>query len=83
MKRARKVGSFIIVVLRKFGQLGTRMLMGCSAALLAAVLIFSAPEVGVAGAFGGVVLGGISAILLRPQLHITAPRVRLASRCDQ
>jgi len=46
------------------------MLMGYSAALFSAVLIFSAPEVGVAGAFGGVVLGGISAILLRPQLAV-------------
>jgi hypothetical protein len=49
-----------------FARLGARMICACAAALIAAVLIFSAPEVGMIGAIGGVVMGGISAVLVRP-----------------
>jgi hypothetical protein len=71
MKRATELGSFMLFAFRKFAQLGARTLFGCATALIAAVLIFSAPEVGIIGACGGIVLGGISAALIRPHLVAT------------
>jgi O-antigen ligase len=69
MNRARRMYSFMIVVFRGFGRLGTRMLLGCAAALIAAALIFSASDIGIAGVIGGVAMGGVSAYLVRPQVH--------------
>lgn len=52
--------------LRRISRLGARSLTALFTALLAAVLLFASPEIGIAGAIGGVVVGGISAILMRP-----------------
>lgn len=49
--------------------MGARMVAGYISAMVAAMLIFFAPEVGIAGGIGAVVIGGISAVLVRP--HIT------------
>jgi ABC-type lipoprotein release transport system permease subunit len=76
MNTARRWGSFLVLAYRKFSELGVRTLLGCATALIAAVLIFSAPEIGVVGAFGGVVIGGISAVLVRPQITPVPRSVR-------
>jgi membrane associated rhomboid family serine protease len=47
-------------------RIGARTLTGMAIALLSAVLLFASPEIGLAGAIGGVVFGGISAMLMRP-----------------
>lgn len=47
---------------------GGRMIAGCLTGLAAAALIFAAPEVGIAGAIGGVAMGVVSAILVRPHV---------------
>ncbi len=55
---------------KKFGvavrRLGGRTVTGMATALVASLLICAAPEVGLLGAIGGVVVGGISAVLMRP-----------------
>jgi membrane associated rhomboid family serine protease len=45
---------------------GTRLIAACITGLCAAILIFAAPEVGIAGAIGGVAMGAVSAVLVRP-----------------
>jgi membrane associated rhomboid family serine protease len=60
--------SLMTVMFRRFSQLGTRVIIGCATALLAAVLICASPEIGIFGAVGGVVFGGISAALFHPHL---------------
>ena len=54
------------LVVRRFARLGTRTLAGMAAALTAALLLLASPEIGIAGAIGGVVVGGVSAVLIRP-----------------
>jgi hypothetical protein len=44
----------------------SRLIGGCITGLIAAVLIFAAPEVGIIGAISGVVMGVVSAVLVRP-----------------
>lgn len=51
-------------------RLGARTLTAMAAALIAAVLLFLSPEIGLAGAIGGVVVGAVSAILIRPHMHM-------------
>jgi membrane associated rhomboid family serine protease len=46
--------------------IGARMIAGCVTGLIAATLIFVSPEVGIAGAIGGVAMGVVSAVLVRP-----------------
>ena len=67
MKTAVRKG-FAMHYAQRIAQLGTRMIMACVTALVAAVLIFSAPEVGIAGAIGGLVAGGISVALFKPHI---------------
>ena len=69
MNRMSEAVSFAAYVIRKFMALGTRTLMGCAAALISAVLIFSAPAVGLLGVAGGVGIGVISAVLIGPHFH--------------
>ena len=57
---------------KKLTQLGPRMLAGLAAALFAAALIFATPEVGVAGAVGGAVCAGVSAVLMLPHSGSTS-----------
>jgi hypothetical protein len=64
--------SLVTLMLRRFGQLGTRVIVGCATALIAAVLICASPEIGILGAVGGVFFGGVSAALFHP--HFTAKR---------
>lgn len=66
MSKARRFGSYMLYAIRKFRELGIRTIMGCFTALVAALLIAAAPEVGVGVAFGGLVLGGVSAYLIHP-----------------
>ena len=56
----------VIAGLRRISRLGARSLTALITALIAAVLLFASPEIGIAGAIGGVVMGGISAVLMRP-----------------
>ncbi len=65
---ARKL-AYVPLLWRGFSRLGARMIAACATALFAAVLLFAAPEVGVAGAVGGIIVGGISAFLFHPHLH--------------
>lgn len=51
---------------RRIARLGARTITALVAALIAAVLLFASPEIGLAGAIGGVIVGGISAVLIRP-----------------
>jgi hypothetical protein len=66
MTKVRRLGALMHYVIFKFRKLGARTLIGCASALVAAVLIFCAPEVGVVGAAGGVMFGVISAVLVHP-----------------
>jgi len=59
----------MLSLLHNFSRLGTRMIAACVSALIAAILIFASPEVGVLGAIGGLVMGGISAVLVQPSHH--------------
>lgn len=59
----------MLALLHNFSRLGTRMIAACVTALIAAILIFAAPEVGFLGAIGGLVMGGISAVLVQTPNH--------------
>jgi hypothetical protein len=50
-------------------RLGPRMMIGCLAALIAALLILASPTVGTWGMVAAIVIGSISAFLLKPQRH--------------
>ena len=47
---------------------GPRLIAACVTGLIGAILIFAAPEVGIAGAIGGVAMGAVSAVLVRPHV---------------
>jgi hypothetical protein len=64
--RTRTLQSIIARVQR----LGARTLTAMATALIASVLLFLSPEIGLAGAISGVVVGGISAVLMRPHVHM-------------
>lgn len=66
MKDKHRVTQGMNLIIKSVSRLGARMIVACITALIAATLIFAAPEVGIAGAFGGVILAGISAILIHP-----------------
>jgi membrane associated rhomboid family serine protease len=66
MKTGKRRVFEMVSLLKSVSRLGTRTIMACVTGLIAACLIFAAPEVGIAGAIGGVVMGGISAILVHP-----------------
>lgn len=69
MSPHQKCNSISEKFFHKIRQMGARMVAGYISAMVAAMLIFFAPEVGIAGGIGAVVIGGISAVLVRP--HIT------------
>lgn len=49
----------------------SRDIAACATALVAGILIFASPEIGIAGAITGVVCGGVSAVLFHlPRLRI-------------
>ncbi|HZY62630.1 MAG TPA: hypothetical protein VFE38_08895 [Edaphobacter sp.] len=66
MMSNKRRGLEVVGYIHRLSRLGTRMIVGCIAAFIAAMLIFSAAEIGVAGAIGGVIVGGISAVLVKP-----------------
>jgi ABC-type lipoprotein release transport system permease subunit len=67
MKTVRKLSSLMLYAIGKFRDLGARTLLGCASALIAAILVFAAPEVGIAGACSGLAFGVVSAVLIHPR----------------
>ena len=72
MSKAKNALHCVLHIVQRFRSMGARMLTGCCAALVCAVLIFSSPEVGLFGMGAGVVSGMISVVLIRPQMNTNA-----------
>lgn len=70
MKVETNVISIMSLIMQKLSRLGARMITALAAALISALLIFASPEIGIAGAVGGVVAGGIAAVLLHPHARV-------------
>jgi hypothetical protein len=70
MNEAVNQRSLTVKIMARIARMGTRTITAMVAALLAAVLLFLSPEIGLASAIGGVFVGAVSAVLLRPHGHV-------------
>ena len=66
MKTEERTPPVMDLISNRLHQLGARTVSGYITAIIAAVLIFFAPEVGIVGGVCAVVIGAISAVLVHP-----------------
>lgn len=70
MKELKLEALTVQFIMKKFSDLGARMVIGCLTAVISVALIFFAPEIGIAGGICGLAFAAVSAVLIHPTHHV-------------